>query len=104
MDIARGMNYLHENKPEAIIHHDLEPYRDDFGHLNVADFGVSKLLKVANRVKEDRPLTCHDTSCRYVAPEVFRNEDEATVEGDIKQAVYTIKGYKPGCFCAQARV
>ncbi|GKC95603.1 integrin-linked protein kinase 1-like protein [Tanacetum coccineum] len=25
MDIARGMNYLHENKPEPIIHRDLEP-------------------------------------------------------------------------------
>ncbi|KAL6558464.1 hypothetical protein OROMI_018814 [Orobanche minor] len=52
--------------------------RDDSGHLNVADFGVSKLLKVENRVKEDRPLTCHDTSCRYVAPEVFRNEEYDT--------------------------
>ncbi|KAF9589150.1 hypothetical protein IFM89_019466 [Coptis chinensis] len=25
LDIARGMNYLHENKTEAIIHRDLEP-------------------------------------------------------------------------------
>ncbi|KAM7524928.1 hypothetical protein LguiA_014830 [Lonicera macranthoides] len=81
LDIARGMNYLHENKPEAIIHRDLEPsniLRDDSGHLKVADFGVSKLLKVTNRVREDRPLLCQDTSCRYVAPEVFRNEDYDT--------------------------
>ncbi|KAL3615154.1 hypothetical protein CASFOL_040815 [Castilleja foliolosa] len=82
MDIARGMNYLHEHKPGAIIHRDLEPsniLRDDSGHLKVADFGVSKLLKVAAiRVKEDRPLTCQDTSCRYVAPEVFRNEEYDT--------------------------
>ncbi|KAL3820210.1 hypothetical protein ACJIZ3_006115 [Penstemon smallii] len=81
MDIARGMNYLHEHKPEAIIHRDLEPsniLRDDSGHLKVADFGVSKLLKVANRVKEDRPLTYLDTSCRYVAPEVYRNEEYDT--------------------------
>uniref|UniRef100_A0A5B7AK26 Putative dual specificity protein kinase shkB n=1 Tax=Davidia involucrata TaxID=16924 RepID=A0A5B7AK26_DAVIN len=81
LDIARGMNYLHENKPEAIIHRDLEPsniLRDDSGHLKVADFGVSKLLRVANRVKEDRPLTCQDSSCRYVAPEVFRIEEYDT--------------------------
>ncbi|XP_073128612.1 serine/threonine-protein kinase 12-like [Henckelia pumila] len=80
MDIARGMNYLHEFKPEAIIHHDLQPsniLRDDSGHLKVADFGVSKLLKVANRVKEVTPLTSQDT-CRYVAPEVFRNEEYDT--------------------------
>ncbi|XP_022954497.1 integrin-linked protein kinase 1-like [Cucurbita moschata] len=72
LDIARGMNYLHENKPAPIIHRDLEPsniLRDDTGSLKVADFGVSKLLTV----KEDKPLTCQDTSCRYVAPEVFKN-------------------------------
>ncbi|KAI7733903.1 hypothetical protein M8C21_031930 [Ambrosia artemisiifolia] len=25
MDIARGMNYMHENKPNPIIHRDLKP-------------------------------------------------------------------------------
>ncbi|KAH9706297.1 Integrin-linked protein kinase family [Citrus sinensis] len=67
LDIARGMNYLHENRPEAIIHRDLEPsniLRDDSGHLKVADFGLSKLLKFANTVKEDRPVTCEETSCK----------------------------------------
>ncbi|PQQ07515.1 serine/threonine-protein kinase HT1 [Prunus yedoensis var. nudiflora] len=81
LDIARGMNYLHEHKPEAIIHRDLEPsniLRDDSGHLKVADFGLSKLLKVANTVKEDRPVTSQDTSWRYVAPEVYRNEEYDT--------------------------
>ncbi|KDP21162.1 hypothetical protein JCGZ_21633 [Jatropha curcas] len=76
LDIARGLNYLHENKP-PIIHRDLEPsniLRDDSGHLKVADFGVSKLITV----KEDKPLTCKDTSCRYVAPEVFKNEEYDT--------------------------
>ncbi|KAK9924060.1 hypothetical protein M0R45_032448 [Rubus argutus] len=81
LDIARGMNYLHEHKPEAIIHRDLEPsniLRDDSGHLKVADFGVSKQLIVAKTVKEDRPVTSQDTSWRYVAPEVYRNEEYDT--------------------------
>ncbi|KAM1131482.1 hypothetical protein TB1_045278 [Malus domestica] len=83
LDIARGMNYLHEHKPEAIIHRDLEPsniLRDDSGHLKVADFGVSKLLKVANTVKEDRPVTSQKSqdTWRYVAPEVYRNEEYDT--------------------------
>lgn len=79
LDIARGLSYLHEHKP-AIIHRDLEPsniLRDDSGHLKVADFGVSKMLKVKT-MREDTPLTCQDTACRYVAPEVFRNEEYDT--------------------------
>ncbi|XP_010525318.1 PREDICTED: serine/threonine-protein kinase HT1 [Tarenaya hassleriana] len=81
LDIARGMNYLHEHKPEAIIHRDLEPsniLRGDSGHLKVADFGVSKMLAVKNTVKEDRPVTPQDTSWRYMAPEVYRNEEYDT--------------------------
>ncbi|XP_073006619.1 serine/threonine-protein kinase 12-like isoform X1 [Typha latifolia] len=77
LDIARGVNYLHEHKPQ-IIHRDLEPsniLQDDSGHLKVADFGVSKYLKTAKTVREDRPLSCQDTACRYVAPEVFQNKE-----------------------------
>ncbi|KAL9992905.1 putative protein kinase TKL-Pl-5 family [Helianthus debilis subsp. tardiflorus] len=67
MDIARGMNYLHENKPEPIIHRDLEPsnvLRADSGHLKVTDFGISELLKVANKTaKQEKLLSYHDTTC-----------------------------------------
>lgn len=81
LDIARGMNYLHEHKPQSIIHRDLEPsniLRDDSGHLKVADFGLSKLLNITKPVKEDRPLVCEDNACRYVAPEVYLNEEYDT--------------------------
>ncbi|KAL8507229.1 hypothetical protein ACS0TY_017953 [Phlomoides rotata] len=101
MDIARGMNYLHEHRPEAIIHRDLEPSNillDDSGHLKVADFGVSKLLKVTNRIKEDTPISCQDTSCRYVAPEVFKNEEYDTKVDVFSFAIILqemIEGYLP---------
>ncbi|KAL1189786.1 Integrin-linked protein kinase 1 [Cardamine amara subsp. amara] len=81
LEIARGMNYLHEHKPEAIIHCDLEPPNillDDSGHLKVADFGVSKLLVVKKTAKTDRPTTSLDSSWRYMAPEVYRNEEYDT--------------------------
>ncbi|KAL3508992.1 hypothetical protein ACH5RR_028393 [Cinchona calisaya] len=81
LDIARGMNYLHEHKPEAIIHRDLEPsniLRDDSGHLKVADFGLSKLMMVAKTIKEDKPVGCQETSWRYLAPEVLRNKEYDT--------------------------
>lgn len=78
LDIARGMNYLHENKPAPIIHRDLKPpniLRDDSGHLKVADFGISKLLKVPSEtVREDGLSKFGETSLRYMAPEVLRNE------------------------------
>ncbi|KAL9261954.1 Serine/threonine-protein kinase 12-like protein [Drosera capensis] len=67
LDIARGMSYLHEIKPEPIIHRDLEPsnvLRDDTGHLKVADFGLSKILKAVKGVEGDRPVTPEDTSCK----------------------------------------
>ncbi|XP_019159295.1 PREDICTED: mitogen-activated protein kinase kinase kinase isoform X4 [Ipomoea nil] len=82
LDIARGMNYLHEHKPEAIIHRDLEPsniLRDDSGHLKVADFGLSKLMRFTKSIKEDKPLTSQETSWRYVAPEVLKNEEYDTM-------------------------
>ncbi|KAL8507933.1 hypothetical protein ACS0TY_018474 [Phlomoides rotata] len=81
LDIARGMSYLHEHKPEAIIHRDLEPsniLRDDSGHLKVADFGLSKLMKVTKTIKEDKPTCFQQTFWRYVAPEVFKNEEYDT--------------------------
>ncbi|KAK7385940.1 hypothetical protein VNO78_31937 [Psophocarpus tetragonolobus] len=99
LDIARGMNYLHEHKPEAIIHRDLEPsniLRDDSGHLKVADFGVSKLLKVAKTVKEDKPVTSLDTSWRYVAPEVYRNE-EYDIKVDVFSFALIIQEMIEGC-------
>ncbi|XP_064950301.1 serine/threonine-protein kinase 12-like isoform X1 [Musa acuminata AAA Group] len=104
LDIARGMNYLHEHKPEAIIHRDLEPsniLRDDSGNLKVADFGVSKLLNVAKTVREERSLTHLGTPCRYVAPEVFCNEEYDTKVDVFSFALILqemIEGCPPFCY------
>ncbi|GAB4842928.1 hypothetical protein Ancab_012906 [Ancistrocladus abbreviatus] len=71
-----GMNYLHEHKPEAIIHRTLEPsniLRDDSGHLKVADFSLGKMVRVSKAVKEHSPVQSEET-WRYVAPEVFKKE------------------------------
>ncbi|KAK9706871.1 hypothetical protein RND81_07G157500 [Saponaria officinalis] len=81
LDIARGLSYLHEIKPHPVIHCDLEPsniLRDDSGHLKVADFGVSKLLKVSQGAEDNRPVSSDGSSCRYMAPELSRNEDYDT--------------------------
>ncbi|CAK8530820.1 unnamed protein product [Lathyrus sativus] len=94
LDIARGVGYLHENKPSPIIHRDLEPsniLRDAFGHLKVAEFGVSKLLAI-----KDKPLTCQDTSCCYVAPEVF-NQVEYDTKVDVFSFAIILQEMIEGC-------
>ncbi|KFK35100.1 hypothetical protein AALP_AA5G235500 [Arabis alpina] len=99
LEIARGMNYLHEHKPEAIIHCDLEPpniLRDDSGHLKVADFGISKLLVVKTTVKKDKPTTSLGSSWRYMAPEVYRKE-ECDTKVDVFSFALILQEMIEGC-------
>ncbi|XP_065864259.1 serine/threonine-protein kinase 12-like isoform X1 [Euphorbia lathyris] len=74
LDIARGMNYLHQHKPHAIIHRDLTPrnvLQDESGHLKVTDFGLSK---IAQDKDSGYKMTGGTGSYRYMAPEVYRRE------------------------------
>lgn len=54
-----------EEKFKLIGNYGRNILRDDSGHLKVADFGVSKLMEVANTIKEDKPMSCQQTSCKY---------------------------------------
>ncbi|CAD6243652.1 unnamed protein product [Miscanthus lutarioriparius] len=76
LEIARGLNYLHECKPEPIIHGHLSPkniVRDDEGQLKVAGFGSLSLTKVSeDKVQMAQPVGKLDNV--YIAPEVYKNE------------------------------
>ncbi|KAL5212937.1 hypothetical protein ABZP36_023784 [Zizania latifolia] len=75
LDIARGLNYLHECKPEPIIHGDLSPksiVRDYEGKLKVAGFGSLSLIKVSE-VKLQMAQTTPKFNSIYVAPEIYSN-------------------------------
>ncbi|OAY71782.1 Serine/threonine-protein kinase STY17 [Ananas comosus] len=77
LDIARGMNYLHECKPDPIIHCNLKPkniFRDDGGgRLKVAGFGLISIQKMStDKFKLAHPITPDDSV--YVAPEIYKNE------------------------------
>ncbi|KAJ4726941.1 Serine/threonine-protein kinase [Melia azedarach] len=75
LDIARGMNYLHQLKPHAIIHRDLTPsnvLQDEAGHLKVTDFGLSKIAQ--EKDSYSYKMTGGTGSYRYMAPEVYRRE------------------------------
>ncbi|XP_058083666.1 serine/threonine-protein kinase VIK-like [Magnolia sinica] len=76
LDIARGMNYLHQLKPHPIIHRDLKPRNillDEAGHLKVADFGLSKIAQEKD-MHGSYKMTGGIGSYRYMAPEVYRRE------------------------------
>ncbi|KAK6920132.1 Ankyrin repeat [Dillenia turbinata] len=73
LDIARGMNYLHQHTPRAIIHRDLTPrnvLQDASGHLKVTDFGLSKIAQE----KDAEGYKMTGGTDRYMAPEVYRRE------------------------------
>ncbi|XP_024983769.1 integrin-linked protein kinase 1-like isoform X2 [Cynara cardunculus var. scolymus] len=77
LDIARGMNYLHECKPDPIIHCDLRPKNillDSGGQLKVAGFAVIRLSKISpNKARLARPVTI-DRANLYIAPEIYRDD------------------------------
>ncbi|XP_057546319.1 serine/threonine-protein kinase 1-like [Amaranthus tricolor] len=81
LDIARGMNYLHNCNP-PIIHRDLKTSNllvDKNWMVKVADFGLS-------RVKHDTYLTTRTGkgTPQWMAPEVLRNE-----RSDEKSDIYS---------------
>ncbi|KZV52596.1 hypothetical protein F511_24793 [Dorcoceras hygrometricum] len=77
LEIARGMNFLHECKPEPIVHCDLKPKNillDSGGLLKVAGFGVIQLSTFSsNKVKLLQPDAI-DRSNLYMAPEIYKDE------------------------------
>lgn len=77
LDIARGMNYLHQCKPNIVIHCDLKPKNillDCGGQLKVAGFGLIRMSKIS----PDKARLLHhksvDNSSLYIAPEIYRDE------------------------------
>ncbi|CAH8264409.1 unnamed protein product [Arabidopsis lyrata] len=78
LDIARGMNYLHECKPEPVIHCDLKPKNimlDSGGHLKVAGFGLISFAKLSSDKSKILNHGAHiDPSNYCMAPEVYKDE------------------------------
>ncbi|KAG9128874.1 hypothetical protein Leryth_009640 [Lithospermum erythrorhizon] len=72
-----GMNYLHECKPNLIIHCDLKPKNillDCGGQLKVVGFGLIRLSNISpDKAKLLHPKSV-DKSSLYIAPEIYRDE------------------------------
>ncbi|XP_065850891.1 G-type lectin S-receptor-like serine/threonine-protein kinase SD2-5 [Euphorbia lathyris] len=68
LDIAKGLNYLHEDCSQKIIHLDIKPQNillDDKLNGKISDFGLSKLV---NR-EESKVVTAMRGTPGYLAPE-----------------------------------
>jgi len=72
------MTYLHQCKPDPIIHCDLKPkniFLDSGGQLKIAGFGVTRVSKVgADKVKLINHEALVDSFSYHTAPELYRNE------------------------------
>ncbi|KAH9619713.1 hypothetical protein KSS87_015825 [Heliosperma pusillum] len=78
LDIARGMNYLHECKPDPVVHCDLMPKNillDSGGQLKVAGFGLVRLSKIsAEKFKLAETDACTRHTSVYTAPELYKDD------------------------------
>mmetsp|Transcript_2886 Transcript_2886/g.4148 ORF Transcript_2886/g.4148 Transcript_2886/m.4148 type:complete len:650 (-) Transcript_2886:354-2303(-) len=73
--LSQGMHFLHTCKP-PIIHRDLKPANlliDNSGVLKISDFGLAKVRRTTT--SESYVMTGETGSYRFMAPEVYRNED-----------------------------
>ncbi|XP_068647847.1 serine/threonine-protein kinase 12-like [Aristolochia californica] len=62
LDIARGMNYLHQHKPEPIVHDCLDftnLLQDEGGHLKIGEYWVQMLYEQKHSFQKD----CEGTHC-----------------------------------------
>ncbi|XP_037496967.1 integrin-linked protein kinase 1 [Jatropha curcas] len=70
LDIARGMNYLHEHKPLPIVHNHLDPrnlLQDEADHLKIGEYWVQMLYKQIHpnqdmRQRKDDPSSTSNKS------------------------------------------
>ncbi|XP_030452073.1 integrin-linked protein kinase 1-like [Syzygium oleosum] len=63
LDIARGMNYLHQHKPFPIVHNHLHPrnlLQDEGGHLKIGEYWVPMLYEKIQPNQETGQQTAYD--------------------------------------------
>ncbi|KAL5722081.1 non-specific serine/threonine protein kinase [Ranunculus cassubicifolius] len=87
LDIARGINYLHEHKPYPIVHNNLSTrnlLQDEGGHLKIGEYWVQMLYERTHPHQEDRDginsNSIHDTKKDIY---LFANIFYQMLEGEI---------------------
>jgi len=83
LQIAKAMRYLHNKKPNKIVHRDLKtsnilvrPLTDcsqGYVHVKLADFGISKIYTMS---VTSSPMTLKKGTTVYAAPEIFNYQSK----------------------------
>jgi mitogen-activated protein kinase kinase kinase 10 len=92
LDIAKGLNFLHTQEPNPVLHRDLkslnllvsEPVKepDDYVQIKITNFGLSRDLLDGDESFDSRRMTELAGTFHWMAPEVLRS-DEYTHKADV---------------------
>ena len=90
LDILKAICYLHNRKPNYIVHRDIKPQNiliSSSGRAKIGDFGLSRLFfnnlnrklsgdlnSFLDEEKKEKDLTINVGSVRYMAPEMKSNQ------------------------------
>ena len=90
-DIAKGLNFLHTQEPNAILHRDLKSLNllvyenvkgpEDYVQIKITDFGLARDILGGDAYDSSR-MTGQAGTFHWMAPEVLRS-DEYTHKADV---------------------
>jgi len=75
IDVMIALNYLHNRKPDTVLHRDLKPDNilvNVHGQVKIADFGISKMVEGTNKEMEGH--TGETGTYVWMSPEVLKHE------------------------------
>jgi serine/threonine protein kinase len=78
LDVLRALAYLHNRKPEKIIHRDVKPTNiviSQSGRAKLVDFGLSRMLLEKPQPADDEYMTGDVGTLYYMAPEAKGGKD-----------------------------